>query len=491
LRAFIIAISLLLPGIVFANNLSITNVSLVRPNEANKTINIKFDVSWSNSWSDSENYDAVWIFAKYKKTADSNWYHVKLSGIYSFGSGTALIGSVPSDYVGCFLYRSATSNGALSTTNIEIIWDWGMDSNLSASSVIDEIKVFGIEMVYIPQGNFYIGDGDGTEDGYGGSGHSPAAFNSGTNDALPVLIGTTLARNIYASGDIESGIGIGGSGPYAGIDTNNDGTIDNASFPVGWAPFYIMKYEITQGQYADFLSTLTSAQCNNRYNSALYGSSRYTITGTCPNITTNRPDRACNDMGYQDLYAYADWAGLRPVSDTEYEKACRGPNTPVSWEQAWGIQSYTYAMSISGSENGTETVTGPAGANYVEEMDPGYEYSGGDAGYGPLRVGIFATSGSNRVTSGAGYYGAMDLSGNVAEFVVSLSPVSSGRSFQGTHGDGALTGSGAANNSDWPLGDPYMFYHEDMGTGASVSGRASSVSGRSSILGGRCARSAP
>lgn len=54
---------------------------------------------------------------------------------------------------------------------------------------------------------------------------------------------------------------------------------------------------------------------------------------------------------------------------------------------------------------------------------------------GPLRVGIFATPTSDRVTAGASYWGILDLSGNVAERVMSVG-IPAGREFTGAHGDG-------------------------------------------------------
>ncbi|MEQ8423138.1 MAG: hypothetical protein RIA63_00410, partial [Cyclobacteriaceae bacterium] len=68
---------------------------------------------------------------------------------------------------------------------------------------------------------------------------------------------------------------------------------------------------------------------------------------------------------------------------------------------------------------------------------------------GPLRVGIFATATSSRVVSGASYYGAMELTGNVWEMVVSVGGPS-GRSFTGVHGNGNLTASGFADEDFWP-----------------------------------------
>ena len=101
-----------------------------------------------------------------------------------------------------------------------------------------------------------------------------------------------------------------------------------------------MKYEISQEQYADFLNKLLSIQAANRYPSAT--TYRYTVTGSYPNIAANVPNRACNFLNWADALAYADWAGLRPMTELEYEKACRGTNMyPVFDEYPWGNTSLT------------------------------------------------------------------------------------------------------------------------------------------------------
>ena len=77
----------------------------------------------------------------------------------------------------------------------------------------------------------------------------------------------------------------------------------------------------------------------------------------------------------------------------------------------------------------------------------------GQGQIGPLRVGIFAESSTGRTTGGAGFYGNLELAGNLHEMVVSLGRIQ-GRQFQGTHGDGQLTTlsgyEGNATNFDWP-----------------------------------------
>ena len=46
-------------------------------------------------------------------------------------------------------------------------------------------------------------------------------------------------------------------------------------------------------------------------------------------------DIACNFLNWADGAAYADWAGLRPMTELEYVKASRGTRSPVVNEYAW------------------------------------------------------------------------------------------------------------------------------------------------------------
>ena len=64
-------------------------------------------------------------------------------------------------------------------------------------------------------------------------------------------------------------------------------------------------------------------------------------------------------------------------------------------------------------------------------------------------MGIFATASSGRSSSGASFYGAMEMGGNVVERAVSVANAS-GVTFTGTLGDGTLTPIGDADQSTWP-----------------------------------------
>jgi formylglycine-generating enzyme required for sulfatase activity len=62
---------------------------------------------------------------------------------------------------------------------------------------------------------------------------------------------------------------------------------------------------------------------------------------------------------------------------------------------------------------------------------------------------MFATSSSGRSSSGAAYYGVMDMSGNVWERTVTTGNAT-GAAFTGTLGDGTLTVLGDADVATWP-----------------------------------------
>jgi formylglycine-generating enzyme required for sulfatase activity len=233
-----------------------------------------------------------------------------------------------------------------------------------------------------------------------------------------------------------------------------------AAFPKGYKAFHVMKYEISQGQYADFLNTLPATTANLRY-PGNFGNYRNRLQsgGSYPNVyQSDRPDRAQNYLSWHDVCAYLDWAALRPITEMEYEKICRGPGASAG-EYAWGTTNITAGTTIGITpENGTEVFTN-AGANCTYNN---VTYTGGDGGQGPVRVGIHAKVGSpSREASGATYYGVLDMSGNVWEMVVMVSDPAGNvgvPAYDGKWGDGVLDWvTGRANETTWPLGNPGGF----------------------------------
>jgi formylglycine-generating enzyme required for sulfatase activity len=295
-------------------------------------------------------------------------------------------------------------------------------TNLPATGNYD-VRVIAIEMVFIPQGAFYAGDAT-----------SPNSIRTSTADNSPIHITSEAALPTISD-----------LGSFNNVSLT-------ANFRKGFAAFYIMKYEISQGQYVDFLNTIGQTQASNRFPRG-YNSYRDRVqyNPLTVDYATDRPDRAMNNLSWSDVVAYLDWAALRPLTELEYEKACRGPLAPVPYEYAWGTTSYTDGVRLSGAEDGTETFTDP-GAN-MRVITQGI--IGGDGGQGPVRVGIFATPTTDtRAAAGASYWGVLNLSDNVGEYYYRYTAGQSSRS-PGSGipwGDGNLTHPGGdANTPNWVI----------------------------------------
>jgi formylglycine-generating enzyme required for sulfatase activity len=444
------------PG--FANNLSVANVTLGTRNPTAKTVVVTFNVSWQNSWRNKINYDAAWMTVRLNNTQVTPTNKVLCqitaaglnpAGTYT-GTGSNLQIYVPQDATGAFLQPSATGFvGDINTQNIQLTINYQScgfaDNDQIAASV------FGMEMVFIPQGAFYAGDYN----------TSVASLNSGTADNTPWHIGSENA--IPVSNPTNGGyqyVSAGNAGEFA---TGSLFTIP-ATFPKGYNAFYAMKYGINEGQWVEFVNDLPAAarinrdlSDNNHKNStSVVNRNTISCAGTPLLCSTQRPARAVSFLSWMDLAAFLAWDALRPMTELEFEKMSRGPVLAVAGEFIWGNQTILPAAAISGTtENGTETISTPnANANYNNTI-----LSGGDTSLGvyyqsgPLRGGIFALSNSNRVTAGASYYGVMDLGGNLKEHVVTIGN-SSGLAFTGIHGTGTLnttTGyEGNAKITGWP-----------------------------------------
>jgi formylglycine-generating enzyme required for sulfatase activity len=444
---------------VFANNITITNVSKATVNTVDNYVMIQFTVSWENSWRDATNHDAAWIFIKYRQTGSPGaWSHATLNYVDGNNDGhTTPAGAVintSNDGKGVFIYRNANGSGLVGFINAQLRWNYGVDG--IADNAATDISISAIEMVYVAAGGFWIGDGSNSIlHGQFENGTSGAALFINSEGAL------TLGGGGAGSLGNNNRTGMANNGlfsiPGVSEDDFNDAISQTlpAAFPKGVNAFYCMKYEITQAQYVDFLNKIDAVQFATRYdpfnytgNHGGFTATRYNITGTHPNMTTITPDLPAIYIEWYDAAAYADWAALRPMTELEFEKACRGPLAPVANEYAWGnslIQAVSY-FPINNQGQPNESIGGV------------YSTTVGNAWYSDTRafdritrVGIFAAHPSNngRVTSGATYWGMMEMSGHCWERTVSVGRPES-RGYAGTHGDGNLLANGNASNTDWP-----------------------------------------
>jgi hypothetical protein len=288
-----------------------------------------------------------------------------------------------------------------------------------------------------------------------------------------------------------------------------------------------MKYEITTAQYTAFLNTLTYNQQlrlqedpnttppTSPIGTIMNQTLGYSIEVMIPGVSTTNltpavyGNNANNNNVYneeddglalpvsiriKDFMGFLDWAALRPMTEFEYEKACRGPITPLLNEFAWGTIDFSPVSDYWNRKNRNRkneyTDISPLGPNNFYQNRV-------------YRVGIFATPTTDRLHAGATYYGIMDMTGNVFERAVGGNNFDySG--FTTVNGDGNLDSYGFANVVGWPIDynnrDVYETYIMKRGGSAggvgyfnnTVSGRQQMNWGegsRGNALGGRGVRS--
>lgn len=405
--------------LIFANNILVQNVTTTGNNAANKTIQVQFDLSWDNSWRDAINWDAAWVFIKFKN-ASGVWQHAQLNTTgFANGTGTANTMQVTSDKVGCWVYRSAQGSGTFNNTSMQLQWNYGLSGLTSVTGL--EVRVFAVEMVYVPQGDFNCAGTPNNNCSFSYSSSNNQKYNGqfyAPGQNFPV-VNSKLSPSLYYAElnnvqTVQSSTIVRIKGD-TGIDTDNNGTIDNTSYPTGYRAFYCYKYEMTEQQYADFLNTLTSTQ---RTTLGVAGSG---ITLNNGQYFSSTPNKACNNATAARLFAYADWSGVRPMSFLEYNKASYGPIRPV-WNSngyvAWGS-----AQWCGCGDPWDILCFSPVATN----------------------VGYNENSTSTRIKSGASYYGILELTGSATEPLVKLNYTT----FTTINGNGVLSSSGTTDIANW------------------------------------------
>ena len=430
------------------NNITVENLSIAEDFTSPGRAIVYFDLSWENSWrvaTTPVNHDAAWVFAKYR-VGTGEWRHVRLSAVAATPAGSV---AELKDDVGVIVYASTYTTGDVLYPDFQLSWDLAVDGVTWSQDL--EIRVFALEMVYVPAGSFYLGTGtaNGSEvdEFYQANNGNPYQINH--PGEIPVK---EFGNKLWYTDVGNRGADFGGPIP--------------AAFPNGYDAFYLMKYETSQQQWVDFFNTLSPAHrllhdvtaadgknsdAEHYHNGVVYDAA------SGEDAYTTLPETAAGYTSMQDMMAYFDWAGLRPMTEMEFEKAARGPVYPVADEFAWGnanVAEAQYDIENFGQPDervapGTLNNLGVRGNATYLDTNPSDR-----AEKGPLRCGVYAGSTaeinvSDRVSSGAGYYGNMELSGNQWEGVITIVDAD-GRAFTNTHGDGEIGTDGYANVPTWP-----------------------------------------
>lgn len=420
------------------------------------TAYVCFDLMWEHSWRSDlrANWDAAWVFVKYYYGDLGEWRHLYFdadTAAHTYASASApMLMAFPHERIlgrtcspGFFIYRRDGGYGPNEIKGIKLKFNYTDCGFLAEDDII--VSVFAIEMVYIPYHSFVAGDGTST--------------------------------NTLRKVDNDLSLGAGQRVREMGIiEGETDLTFQKQAipdvYPKGVNAFYIMKYEISQHAYVDFLNTLTQEQqaarvpvkptagdgswamaCPGFTNPsayrnyirvrtaaistlpALYG---HSISGSNWERENNGGNIACNFLSWDDGLAYLDWSALRPFTELEYEKAARGHKRVMHGEYAWGEQIGVALTALANPGLATEKAKN-AGANYLV------------TGQSPwvMRVGAFAGDSTTRYEAGASSYGVLNMSDNLWERCVNVS-TSEGRAFIPNHGDGTLSLTGAADVAGWP-----------------------------------------
>lgn len=381
---------------------------------------LEFDLTWQHAWNNSatatppENNDAAYITVYAKSRNSYTWERVKVKNNGGFYTEEYLPAAFREQ--GCvMLAKSPNQTGFKVSLYLESHFEPDMGY---------VYKVIAHEMVKVPSGPFWIGDGVSQER----LGTGPAVAPLLLEEEPEELQVGKKAGMLYDTGKFAPG-----------------GTIHNFHF--GYDEFYTMKCEISQTGFTEFLNSLTYSQQKAHVERALetlkpgdswYPGGRQNRNGITVvmaadpvkmipavfgvdgngngiyNEEGDGGDRACNFLNFDDVTAYLYWAGMTLMTEFQFEKLCRGPEKPLAGEMAWGTNKAVDANTLARDGYPDEHATDKG------DSDAGLCAHGYSGPQGPLRCGFAAANNTTRIGSGAGYYGAMELSGNLWEMCITL-----------------------------------------------------------------------
>ena len=426
------------------NHLVITGVNLYGATSAG-LVSVGFTVAENNvttgtSAGGGAYNTADWVFVKFSTQAgaDGSWNHATLTGGV-VGAGATL--TAATDNKGVFLDH--TANSAYWTAGTTVTWNFSADGVDGKSAIV---KVFAISMVRVPSGSYVYNAGNA-----GGS-----TFNNYGNNAQATVTGPGVAL---------------------GTGLNNLPLNAPVGWPNGYNSFYIGRYELTQGQYADFLNTIPSGSAATLYAPTVGSGHNMTNSGTYPNkYAAVDPNAAKNYLSYADAWSYFSWSGLRPPTEMEFEKAGRDISVGSDARMyPWGNTAPDLITYTPPNETGTcikRYLNYNNTAGCVKVLDVG-RYMSGDVYRTPAETG-------------ASPWGIADLAGNVWEFYINSSWLS-----VPLNGDGTLT-----LPASWPVPGAATAglrggSWNSIATNARVSARGNAGwadTNRNNIIGARAAR---
>ena len=220
-----------------ASNIKIDkNALLTGIDTSQKTAFINLDISWENSWRTSTaetNYDAAWVFIKYKENNTSEWKHAYISTNFSDYtitndngvSASFQSGTTDKKGLGVFIYRKKEGNGNINWDGIKFKWFYGNNGIKNIKNIT--IQAFAVEMVYVPKGGFSIGSGGAEASAF----YTYPSINTPfiVSSESAITVGQTNGNLCYSKHRYAE--------PFYGIIP--------AVFPKGYNAFWCMKYEVT------------------------------------------------------------------------------------------------------------------------------------------------------------------------------------------------------------------------------------------------------
>ncbi len=380
------------------DNVYFNNIAVMPRDE--KTAAIQFDIGWTGSWRTDVNHDAAWVFFKYRIEGEETktWRHVilkadKVLNPTGYGQGPAPTGNplsfdwgtspngsrkftadgdtqfdflvpqgddpsaglVTGGFAGAFVRRADHGMGTASGAKLTVLWDLATCPDVKKDTKV-AIKAYGLKMVYVAEGPYSLGSGGnetgafytfqaekkrGAEKERITVGGATMAIHEAVVEADEFPAYSVTSSNAIPTGKVPGKL-------WARAAEPPDGGEIPATFPNGYRAFYMMYCPMPQAVYAAFLSSLPPGlgedhheQGNHATDSGWAGA---IVKSTDPEnpyeFHHGRLKSHCTWwLKWDDCTTFAAWAGLRPMTELENEKALRGPRPSAPEEcgsSFWG-----------------------------------------------------------------------------------------------------------------------------------------------------------